>query len=49
LQRALRNRSDYDKAGIVTRADVDEILSETLAFRDVVLGWLQRRHPRLVP
>ena len=47
--RALRNRSDYDRAGVVSRADVDEILRETTALRDVVLGWLGSRYPELSP
>jgi hypothetical protein len=47
--RALRNRSDYDAVGVVTAADVDEILREALAFREVVLAWLHCRYPKLAP
>jgi len=46
--RTLRNRSDYDRVGVVSEAEVDEVLRETDAFRDQVVGWLTREHPRLV-
>jgi uncharacterized protein (UPF0332 family) len=46
--RALRNRSDYDRTGVVSAAEVDEVLREAEAFRDQVLEWLDREHPRLV-
>jgi hypothetical protein len=46
--RALRNRSDYDRVGVVSQAEVDEVLRETDAFRGQVVGWLSREHPRLV-
>ncbi len=47
--RALRNTSDYDRAGVVSAAEVDELLRETDAFRGVVVEWLAREHPELVP
>jgi len=46
--RALRNRSDYDRVGVVSEADVAEVLRETDAFRSQVIDWLSREHPRLV-
>ncbi len=46
---ALRNRSDYDRAGVVSAAEVDEVQYEAEAFRGLVLEWLAREHPRLVP
>ena len=46
--RALRNRSDYDRVGVVSQAEVDEVLRETDAFRGQVIDWLSREHPRLV-
>jgi uncharacterized protein (UPF0332 family) len=46
--RALRNRSDYDRVGVVSQAEVEEILRETEAFRGQVMDWLSREHPRLV-
>jgi hypothetical protein len=47
--RALRNRGDHDRAGVVSAADVDEIIQETTAFRRVVLDWLADAHPGLAP
>ena len=35
--RALRNTSDYDRAGVVSAAEVDELLRETDAFRGLVV------------
>jgi len=46
--RTLRNRSDYDRVGIVSEAEVEELLRETEAFRGQVIDWLSREHPRLV-
>jgi hypothetical protein len=45
--RTLRNRSDYDRVGVVSQAEVDEVLRETDAFRRQVIDWLTREHPRL--
>jgi uncharacterized protein (UPF0332 family) len=47
--RALRNTSDYDHAGVVSTAEVDELLRETKGFRAQVVKWLAREHPRLIP
>lgn len=47
--RALRNRGDYDRSGLVSSADVGEILEESAAFRRVVLEWLADAHPALTP
>lgn len=47
--RALRNQSDYDRAGIVSEADVDELLRELAYFRRLVLEWVERKHPTLLP
>ena len=46
--RTLRNRSDYDRVGVVSEAEVDELLRETEAFRGQVIDWLSGEHPRLV-
>ena len=46
--RALRNHTDYDRTGVVSAAEVDEVLREAEAFRDRVLAWLDREHGRLV-
>lgn len=46
--RVLRNASDYDRAGGVSAADVEELAREAPAFRRQVLEWLAEAHPRLV-
>jgi len=46
--RALRNTTDYDRAGVVSETEVDEVMRESEAFRDQVLDWLNTEHPRLV-
>jgi hypothetical protein len=46
--RTLRNRSDYDRVGVVSEAEVEEVLREAAAFRGQVVDWLYRAHPRLV-
>jgi uncharacterized protein (UPF0332 family) len=46
--RTLRNRSDYDRVGVVSEAEVEELLRETEAFRGQVIDWLSREHPRFV-
>jgi hypothetical protein len=45
--RALRNTSDYDRAGVVSASEVEELLREAAALRAAVLGWLAEEHPRL--
>lgn len=47
--RALRNTSDYDRAGVVTAAEVDELLGEAEALHGLVLRWLAREYPQLTP
>ena len=46
--RALRNHTDYDRTGVVSAPEVDEVLREAEAFRDRVLKWLDKEHSRLV-
>jgi hypothetical protein len=47
--RTKRNITDYDRAGEISAAEVDEILQEARAFRADVLAWLRARHPSLLP
>lgn len=46
--RSLRNRSDYDRVGVVSASDVTELLDETAVFRQQVRGWLSETHPELL-
>ena len=47
--RALRNVTDYDRAGIVSAAEVAELRREAAALRTAVLGWLAEEYPGLAP
>lgn len=46
--RRARNQADYDRIDVVSKADVEELLEDTLAFRGETLDWLGREHPELV-
>lgn len=46
--RVLRNASDYDRTGVVSESDVEELLREVVAFRERVLSWPTEAHPRLL-
>jgi len=47
--RALRNTTDYDRAGVVSASEVEELLREAATLRQAVLEWLAAQHPDLVP
>lgn len=46
--RKKRNVADYDAAGMISDAEVKELLEEIECFRNDVLSWLDREHPDLV-
>lgn len=46
--RQKRNVADYGDAGLIANSEVDELMSETVAFRTVVLQWLRAQYPDLV-
>jgi|BarGraIncu01121A_1022015.scaffolds.fasta_scaffold01073_6 hypothetical protein len=46
--RRARNQADYDRIDVVSKQDLAELLTDTLAFRDETLTWLRREHPELV-
>ena len=46
--RRKRNIADYDAAGMITNAEVKELLSEASAFRKEVISWLKSEHPELI-
>lgn len=46
--RRKRNIADYDIAGMVSESEVNEIIDETLRFRDDVVRWLRKNHPGLL-
>ncbi len=43
-----RNAADYGRAGLISGAEVVELIAEVEAFRKEVLEWLQAVHPALV-
>jgi hypothetical protein len=47
--RSKRNITDYDRAGEVSDAEVEELLTEVLSFRTDLLNWLAANHPELLP
>jgi hypothetical protein len=47
--RRKRNQADYERAGAVTTVEVEALLEAATEFRQDVLTWLERDHPRLSP
>jgi uncharacterized protein (UPF0332 family) len=47
--RGRRNTADYDRAGVTTESQAQELLAEATAFREEVLEWLRVEHPELAP
>ncbi|MDO9108863.1 MAG: hypothetical protein Q7U89_07765 [Coriobacteriia bacterium] len=45
--RRARNEADYDRVGVASKADLLELLQDTLEFRREVLDWLDAQHPEL--
>jgi len=48
LCRKKRNIVEYDQAGMITEAEVDEIVSFVRDFRSDVRAWLATNHPDLL-
>lgn len=46
--RSKRNISEYDRLGVVSEKEVDEILNEAKNFKKVVINWLRNNYPRLI-
>lgn len=46
--RRARNQADYDRIDVVSKAELLELLQDTLTFRSEVLDWLRREHPDLM-
>ena len=45
--RTKRNVSAYDRTGGTSETEVEELLGEVAAFREIVLTWLKASHPQL--
>jgi len=47
--RTKRNITDYDRAGEISDLEAREIITKVQTFRRVVLAWLGKHHPGLLP
>lgn len=45
--RRKRNQADYERAGAITKAEVDALTEAAAEFRQDVLKWLESDHPLL--
>ncbi len=46
--RVKRNTADYDRAGLISEAEAEELIAETRAFREEVVRWLRQHHSELL-
>ena len=46
--RIKRNKAEYDRTGVATEQDAEELIEFTNALRSDVLEWLNQNHPELV-
>lgn len=46
--RAKRNKATYEGRFDIPETEADGIIRETEKFRDSVIAWLKRRHPKLI-
>ena len=46
--RAKRNKAEYDRIGVVSNAEAEELIEFVREFREAVLGWLHGKHPELI-
>lgn len=46
--RSKRNISDYDRSGIISNQEANEILAEAVKFKKIVINWLKHTHPKLI-
>ncbi len=47
--RSKRGGGVYEKIGIASDADVDELMTLAVALRDDVIAWLRKEHAALLP
>lgn len=47
--RKKRNVSDYERAGLVTDGEAEEMRNLAIRLREDVLAWLREKHPALLP
>lgn len=46
--RRKRNSLDYDRAGVVTDTESEELLSKVVDFKKIVIQWLQAEYPQFI-
>lgn len=46
--RLKRNASDYDRAGLITEQEAEEMIALAKQLRNDVEQWIRKNHPRLV-
>lgn len=47
--RKKRNTSEYDRAGAVSEIELDEMISFAKGLKEIVLEWLRKSYPDLMP
>ena len=46
--RSKRNVTDYDRIGLISDTEVEEIIAEAQAFQEDLMIWLRENHPLLL-
>ena len=46
--RSKRNISDYDRFGMISEKETDEIISETKKFKKLIINWVKDNYPELI-
>lgn len=46
--RSKRNTAEYDRAGVATKADADELIDFARELREAVVDWLRQNHAELL-
>ena len=46
--RAKRNIAEYDRIGVVSATEADELIDFVKTFKDEVTNWLNKNHPELI-
>jgi hypothetical protein len=46
--RSKRNTAEYDRVGVVTEQDADELIEFIIEFKSDVINWLKEHRPKLI-
>ena len=46
--RSKRNIAEYDRVGVVTEKESDELIEFVIEFKNDVINWLKKNHPKLI-